>query len=415
MTGDQDEQEERQRPTQAVILAGGRGTRLRPLTDTRPKPMVEFHGKPFLEYLVCMLRDQGFDRILLLLGYLPHIIRDHFGDGSRWGVRIEYQVSDAEDETGRRLWLARDRLDPLFLLLYCDNYWPLRFDAMWRQFCSNGASGLVTVYRNSEGYSRNNLRVDDAGYVTCYDRSRTQPHLQGVDIGFLILQRDVIHRLPDENVSFEGTVYRQLVAERRLQGFVTDHRYYSVGSHERLPLTDRFLARQPAVFLDRDGTLNRRMPRAEYVRSWEDWEWLPGVKEGLRRFTEAGYRIVIISNQAGIARGAMTEPDLAKIHERMIAEAREAGGEITAVYYCPHGWDDGCECRKPKPGMLHQAQRDLDLDLSLTPVIGDDVRDLQAAEAAGSPGWLVTENVTLLDVTRELLEHTHRQGRILAR
>ena len=76
-----------QRPKQAVILAGGRGTRLRPLTDTRPKPMVEFHGKPFLEYLVDMLREQGFARVLLLLGYLPDVIQDYFGDGSRWVSR----------------------------------------------------------------------------------------------------------------------------------------------------------------------------------------------------------------------------------------------------------------------------------------------------------------------------------------
>src|SRR5947208_1036557 len=122
------------RPTQAVILAGGRGTRLAPLTDTKPKPMIEFHGVPFLEYLIVMLRDQGFSRILLLLGYLPEVITKHFGDGSRWGVSIEYLVSDVEDDTGKRLKLAQDRIDPLSLLLYCDNYWPMDFAALWHHF-----------------------------------------------------------------------------------------------------------------------------------------------------------------------------------------------------------------------------------------------------------------------------------------
>ena len=82
-----------ERPTQAVILAGGRGTRMRPLTDTRPKPMVEFHGRPFLEYMIEMLREQGFERVLLLLGYLPEVIQEHFGDGSGFGVEIDYSVS----------------------------------------------------------------------------------------------------------------------------------------------------------------------------------------------------------------------------------------------------------------------------------------------------------------------------------
>ena len=87
------------RPTQAVILAGGRGTRLQTLTQDRPKPMVEFHGRPFLEYLVVMLREQGFERILMLLGYLPQVIMEHFGDGARFGVRIEYDVTDPDDLT----------------------------------------------------------------------------------------------------------------------------------------------------------------------------------------------------------------------------------------------------------------------------------------------------------------------------
>src|SRR5215210_1822326 len=122
------------RPQQAVILAGGRGTRLGSLTDTRPKPMVEICGKPFLEYQVEQLCEQGFERILLLLGYLPEVVRDYFGDGTRWGVKIEYSVTDVDDETGRRLKFAEPLLDPYFLLMYCDNFWPMQIDKMWQRF-----------------------------------------------------------------------------------------------------------------------------------------------------------------------------------------------------------------------------------------------------------------------------------------
>src|SRR6185503_20505255 len=97
-------------PTQAVILAGGRGTRLGPLTESRPKPMVEIHGKPFLAYQIEQLRDQGFERILLLLGYLPEVIQSYCGDGRRWGVKIEYSISAVENETARRLKLAEPLL-----------------------------------------------------------------------------------------------------------------------------------------------------------------------------------------------------------------------------------------------------------------------------------------------------------------
>lgn len=392
-----------QRPTQAVILAGGRGVRLRPLTDTVPKPMIEFHGKPFLAYLLELLKAQGFERVLLLLGYRPEAIQAYVGDGRRWGLSVEYAVSSVEDDTGRRLKQAAGRIDPVFLLLYCDNYWPMDMARMWRQYTSSGAAALLTIYRNADGYSRDNVRVDAEGFVEAYDKHRATAGLSGVEIGFAILRREVLERLPEENVSFERIVYPQLAAEHRLAAFVTDHRYYGVSTPGRLPLTEQFLARRPAVILDRDGVLNTRPPRAQYVRGWSEWEWLPGAKEALRLLKEAGYRVVVVSNQAGVARGVMTEADVQAIHARLQAEVRQAGGEIAAVYYCPHGWDSPCECRKPKPGMLFQAQRDFHLDLSRTSFIGDDERDGQAAEAAGCPWIQVSDQRSLLNVVRELL------------
>ena len=391
------------RPIQAVILAGGRGERLRPFTDNMPKPMIEFHGKPFLEYLIEMLRDQGFTRILLLLGYLPKIIQDYFGDGSPWGVEIEYSVTDVENDTGRRLKLAQNKIDSTFLMLYCDNYWPLRFDEMWEIYKTHKVMALVTAYRNLDHYTRDNLRIDNNGYVLVYDKSRVTPDLSGVDIGFMIMNHSVLDLLSEGNVSFEREVYPHLIAQHQLLAYITDHRYYSIGGYDRLPLTEAFLKRSPTVLLDRDGVLNKKAAPSHYICSWEDWEWLPGAKDALRLYKENGYRVIVISNQAGIARGSLTEADLNIIHHNMKEEAIEAGGQIDAIYYCPHHWDDGCSCRKPKPGMLFQAQRDFSLDLSRTYFLGDDERDGQAAGAAGALWEQVSEENTLLDITLRLL------------
>ncbi|MBI4354250.1 MAG: HAD-IIIA family hydrolase [Candidatus Omnitrophica bacterium] len=391
------------RPRQAVILAGGRGSRLRPLTDTTPKPMIEFHGQPFLGYLLELLREQGFERVLLLLGYRPDVIQSYCEDGRRWGLAIDYAVSAVGDDTGRRLKLAASRVEPRFLFMYCDNYWPMSFEVMWTRYRSLNVPAMLTVYRNAEGYSRDNVRVDEQGFIAVYDKERRAPSLRGVDIGFGIFQHEVLDDIPDENVCFERVIYPRLIASRHLAAFVTDHRYYSVSSHERLPLTQRFLARSPTVILDRDGVLNVKPPRAEYVRSWNDWQWLPGALEALRRLRETGYRVIVVSNQAGIARGAMTEADLTAVHERLKAEVEAAGGRIDAIYYCPHGWDEGCECRKPKPGMLVAAQREFHLDLSRTPFIGDDERDGQAADAAGCPWRRVSLQRPLLDVVHDIV------------
>jgi D-glycero-D-manno-heptose 1,7-bisphosphate phosphatase len=376
---------------------------MRPLTDSIPKPMIAFHGRPFLEYLVEQLRDAGIERILMLLGYLPGVIQDHFGDGAAWGVSISYAVTPPEVQTGTRVREALDAIDPEFLLLYCDNYWPIQLDRMWRQFIETDASAMATIYRNTDGYSRDNVRVV-SGRIEEYDRSRTSAGLAGVEIGYAILKRDVIAPLlPSDDVPLEEAIYPALARRGALQGYLTDHRYYSIGSLERLPATAEFLARRPTILLDRDGVLNRRPPRAEYIRRPDEFVWLPGALGALRLLTEAGYQLFVISNQAGVARGAMTEADLMAVEERMLGDARAAGGRIDGTYYCRHDWDAGCACRKPLPGMLFQAQRDHFLDLSRTPFIGDDDRDGEAAQLAGAPFIQVTDDRSLLAVTESLL------------
>lgn len=393
----------RERPRQAVILAGGRGERMRPLTDDRPKAMIEFHGRPFLAYMIEMLRDAGFERVLLLLGYKAESIQQYFGDGSGFGIHIEYSVSAPEDLTVRRVQLARDRIENCFMLLYCDNYWPMRIDHMWCHYQAVGKPAMITVYRNSDGYSKSSVKVHPCGVVETFDRGRTKPGLQGVEISYAILTRAVLDLLPQEDALFEEAVYPQLVSAGLLSAYVTDHRYYSVGSMSRLPLTDEFLARRPIALLDRDGVLNRKPPRAEYVRNWEEFEWLPGVQTALAQLKFAGYRLIVISNQAGVARGAMTQADLEAVNRRMMDEAAEAGGEIDAIYTCIHGWEEGCECRKPKAGLLFQAQRDYSFDLTRAVFVGDDERDAAAADAAGCGFLRASERTGLLEITENLL------------
>lgn len=392
-----------ERPRQAVILAGGRGTRMRPLTNDRPKPMVPVLGRPFLEYQIEQLREQGFERVLLLLGYLPEVVMNHFGDASRWGISIEYAVTEPDDLTSKRVAEARHRIDPCFLLLYCDNYWPMDMNRLWRKFRQAQKPGLITVYSNKDAYSRGSVIVGDHGEVVVFDRLRTTPGLQGVEISYAILTDRALDLLPREQVLFEEAIYTPLAEQGRLAAFVSDHRYYSVGSLHRLPETERFFRRRPTIILDRDGVLNRKQPRAHYVRNWREWEWLPGATEALCLLNEAGYQVIVVTNQAGIGRGAMSEDDLEQIHACMKADVASRGGRIDAIYHCPHDWDENCECRKPKPGMLYQAQKDFCLDLTRTVFIGDDERDAMAAEAACLTFHKVTSSRSLLDITRDIL------------
>ena len=394
-----------ERPRQAVILAGGRGSRLAPLSDLRPKPLISFHGRPFIDYLLEMLAREGFRRVVVLTGYRGAQLAAALDAGAKRGLEITCHWSPEEFDTGARVRAAAELLDETFLLLYCDNYWPLRFDQLWQRYCAMGLDALVTVYGNSDDYTRSNLRLDPAGKVALYDKSRSAENLQGVDIGFLILRKRLLDLLPPGNIGLERALYPQLIEQGQLAAFVTEHRYYSVGDIPRLPATEKFLAFEPTMLLDRDGVLNEKRPQGEYVTDWHEWEWTDQALSGLRKLTQAGYRIVVATNQAGIARGMLDVGTLEDIHSRMVDEAAEAGANIACVYYCPHGWDDDCACRKPRPGMLLQAQKDFCLDLSRCWYLGDDERDAMAAQAAGCRFGLIDETCGLADKVDEILSH----------
>jgi D-glycero-D-manno-heptose 1,7-bisphosphate phosphatase len=146
-----------------------------------------------------------------------------------------------------------------------------------------------------------------------------------------------------------------------------------------------------AVFLDRDGVINRKLPEGRYVSSWDEFVFLPGALEALADLAAAGRRTVVITNQRGIARGALTEQDLQTIHDRMRAETASSGGAIEAIYYCPH--EGGCDCRKPGTGMLLRAARELGLDVSHAVFIGDRLSDIQAGSAVGASTVLVRSEI----------------------
>lgn len=153
-----------------------------------------------------------------------------------------------------------------------------------------------------------------------------------------------------------------------------------------------------AVFLDRDGTLN---VEKDYVYRYEDWEWIPGSIEGLKKLAELGFHLVVVSNQSGVARGYYTASDVHALHDRLAEDLRGKGVSVAGFYFCPHGPDDVCACRKPKPGLLLQAKTDLKLDLSRSYMVGDKMIDVQAGQAAGvqpilvGTGYGITENKAL--------------------
>ena len=143
------------------------------------------------------------------------------------------------------------------------------------------------------------------------------------------------------------------------------------------------------VILDRDGVLNAEAGAGAYVTDPEQWQWIPGALAALVRLHQAGIRVSIATNQSGVGRGVMSMADLSAVHERMLADVNRAGGCISAVHVCPHAPDQGCDCRKPASGLVRSAIAESGIDADETLVVGDDLRDLAAADGAGVKAALV--------------------------
>ena len=141
------------------------------------------------------------------------------------------------------------------------------------------------------------------------------------------------------------------------------------------------------VILDRDGVIN--YDSDDYIKSVAEWSPIPGSLEAIARLSRADFRIVVATNQSGIARGLYNLTTLNQIHQKMTAALRDHGGQIEAIFFCPHGPDDGCDCRKPRPGLLHQISERLNVPLADVPVVGDSLRDLQCASRVGARPVLV--------------------------
>ncbi|MGC2152237.1 MAG: HAD family hydrolase [Terriglobales bacterium] len=168
-----------------------------------------------------------------------------------------------------------------------------------------------------------------------------------------------------------------------------------------------------AAFLDRDGVINRKASEGQYVTRWADMEFLPGSCEAIRLLNDAEFLVVVVSNQRCVAKGLMTTEELESMHARMCREFHAAGANIDAVFYCPHDYQPPCDCRKPKPGMLLDAARAHDIQLSASWMIGDSGHDVQAGRNAGcKTAQVVADEQSASDgadlVANSLLDATHK-------
>ena len=393
---------------QVVIVAGGKGTRLRDRLGGIPKPMVPILGKPLLEHQILLARQHGLSDVLFLLGHGADTIADYFGDGSRWGVRVRsIRETVPLGSAGAVLSAFRD-LQERFLVMYGDTMLNVDLTRFWRAHGECGADASLLVHPNDHPHDSDLVEIDERGRITAFhayphDPDRYYGNL--VNAALYIIQKSALADWQDSSrpLDFGKNLFPKMLSQGRLlQGYRSPEYIKDAGTPERLDsvVADYDSGRiargsletpTPAIFLDRDGTLNEEVDRVSHP---DAFSMIDGVGGAIRRINQAGYRAVVITNQPVIARGDCTEHDLVTIHNKMETLLGWDGAYVDAILYCPHHPDKGfageradlkiaCACRKPAIGLIERARVQLNIDLNQSWFIGDSTVDVRTAQNAG--------------------------------
>jgi len=235
---------EHERLLQAVILAGGLGTRLGKLTQKVPKPMLQVNGKPFLEYEITLLRDSGISDFVLCVGYLGEVIENYFKDGTRFGINIRYS-HDGQRLMGPAgaLKCAEPLLDELFFVTYGDAYLRADYHRVMKTLLDSRRLGVMVVYENHDLYGKSDIAVKD-GYVTGYDKVGRSEGMFWVNFGVTALRKRALSFIPPTKEIGEEEFYHELIMRKELLAFQVSDRFYEIGSPQSLKEFEQFISRR---------------------------------------------------------------------------------------------------------------------------------------------------------------------------
>ena len=392
--------------TQVVVLMGGLGTRLGDYTRNCPKPLMDIHGKPFFSYQLEIMKAAGFRRFLFCLGYRAELIEAYYGDGSAFGVQIQYSY-DGEQllGTGGAVRKALPLLDEDFLMIYGDSFMDIHFFEVLVRYLEGKAKGrpaLMTVMQNGGRYDKSNVICRD-GEILLYDKKTPLPEMDYIDYGVNVFSRSLFENAQD-GVFDLSDLQSRLSREGLLSCCETERRFYEIGNPGSLAEFREYAGKrwgkpQPAVFLDRDGVINEivwndDIEQLDSPLKPEEFRLLPDVEQALRLLQDKGYLLFVVTNQPAAAKGKTKYTTLCEINRQFVKRMRDKGIEMTDVAMCPHYGKKlpqtkeeylirDCECRKPKPGLIREICAKYSIDLGRSWMVGDSATDILCGKQAG--------------------------------
>lgn len=412
-----------------VIIAGGKGTRIASVASDIPKSMIPVAGKPVVEYQIELAKRYGFTDILFIIGHLGEQIKEYFGDGSNWGVSIEYFLETEPLGTAGALPLVKDKLTDSFFVFYGDTVMDFDMHEMLKFHQEKESDATLFLHPNDHPYDSDLVVLNEDSRVKEFffkPHDNLYAYKNSVNAALYILNKSCVDYIPQGKCAFEKGLFPILLdAGMSLNGYVSTEYIKDMGTPDRWEKVDKDITsgkvarlnkknKRPAIFLDRDGVICKEV---DLLHKKEQVSLIKGVSEAIKKINKSDFLTIIVTNQPVIARNLCTFKELNSIHNRLETLLGEENAYIDAIYFCPHHPDKGypeervefkveCECRKPKPGMLLQAAKDLNIDLSNSYMIGDRKSDVQAGENAGvKESFLIemNEDNALLNLINKIL------------
>lgn len=397
-----------------VIMAGGKGTRIASVASDIPKPMIPVAGKPVLEHEIECLRGQGFTDLIITVSHLGHIITNYFGDGSKFGVHIEYFVEETPLGNAGALLRLKERLTEDFLLLNADAVFDIDFNRFVGFHRKHGGLATLFTHPNNHPYDSGLIVADEMGCVTRWltkEDDRKGYYRNRVNAGLHVLSPKLLDQAFDTpKVDLDRQILKPLAGTGEMYVYDSPEYVKDMGTPDRYATVCKDFEegkvqarnlknKQKAIFLDRDGTINEYVG---FLRNIDDFRLIDGVSEAVKLINQSGYLAIVVTNQPVIARGEVTVPQLNEIHNKMETLLGADGAYVDAIYYCPHHPHKGyqgeipelkidCDCRKPKAGMLRRAAQEFNIDLSQSWMVGDGENDLLCGQNGGCKTAMIGE------------------------
>jgi D-glycero-D-manno-heptose 1,7-bisphosphate phosphatase len=398
-------------------MAGGKGTRVAKIANDIPKPMMRIAGKPILEHQLCCLASNNLKNITIVTGHLGDAISKYFGTGERFGVSVSYYNETLPLGTAGALFKMLDSLDEEILLINGDIIFDVDIERIVQFHRKKNALATLVTHPNSHPYDSSILVTNNEQRVTAWlgKEDERRFYKNEVNAGIHLLSKKLLLsvNIEKEKIDLDSDILKPALGGGGIFAYNTPEYIKDMGTPERfasvthdvesgLVGAKNLSRRQRAIFLDRDGTINRA---SGFVCSPEELVLIDGAAEAIKKINSSGYLAIVITNQPVVARGQVSLETLEEIHRKLETDLGKEGAYLDAIYFCPHHPDKGfegelaeykieCECRKPKPGMLLQAAKKFNIDLTESWMTGDSWRDVEAGAAAGCKSAMLQGNET---------------------